>query len=364
MHEWIKLHTALRDSEVYRDTNAKAVFLHLLITANAQGKGKFSRFATSSELGMNPNTFKSAISRCVNKYQLCTISNTNKFTEFSILNWGKYQTLDTTSDTNKTPTRHQRDTNQTPLYKEEIKNKKKNNLDKSKLATPQAEIKSEKVEPEKKQKNDLVDHVIEEFKKTYRFPPTDGSQKKVRQVAWNFVQRMQSTIREKLGGEVTDERVKTGISRFFTWLGRNESFEKIQKLETAKLKMSIWSSNLKGTNATNERKDDQRASAEVGEQISSVEDGRILRGDRLLPQRQDPILRESVREVAKTRTTGTFTAVGGILQTGQDGQKPNPTELLRSSVVDDERNSQPLSITQERVTSSTGSTNQSDDGKL
>ena len=121
MHEWIKLHRSLRDSDVYQDPAAKVVFLHLLLIADGEGKGRIGRFNAAVELRMKPSTFYGALQRCVSEYQILQLETNNKVTAFSILNWDKYQTI-----TNNKPTANRQQTDSRPtLYKEEIKNKSK-----------------------------------------------------------------------------------------------------------------------------------------------------------------------------------------------------------------------------------------------
>lgn len=130
MHEWIKLHTALRYSAVYQDPAAKVVFFHLLIIADDDGKGRISRFKSSIELRMKPSTFAGALKRCQENYLLCDIKTNKLYTTFSLNNWGKYQTLgDNKTDSKPTIDRQQTDSRPT-LYKEKNKNKsrKENNI--------------------------------------------------------------------------------------------------------------------------------------------------------------------------------------------------------------------------------------------
>lgn len=125
MHEWIKLHTALRDSAVYQDPAAKVVFFHLLLIADENGKGRISRFKTSLELRMKPSTFSGALKRCQQSYLLCDIKTNKLYTIFSLNNWGKYQSLgDNETDIKPTVDRQQTD-NKPTLYKEKKENKKR-----------------------------------------------------------------------------------------------------------------------------------------------------------------------------------------------------------------------------------------------
>lgn len=179
-------------------------------------------------------------------------------------------------------------------------------IDKSIGSTePKAEILKEN------KKNKCVDHAISEFTRVYKFQPTD---KKVRNVAYNLVQRMQTVIKTKLGGDVSEERVMTGITRLFNWISRNESFSNIQKLETIKLKMSIWEANLKGSYAANERQNYSGESEQTPGSNLGGETRILLRRDRLPDQGQNNVLHSSVSGDATTRTSGSFEGMGQLLQ--------------------------------------------------
>lgn len=114
-------------------------------------------------------------------------------------------------------------------------NTTQNNLDKSKL------VKTKQKSHSEINKNVLVDHTLEEFKRVYGFLPTD---KYPRRVAWNTVQRIRKVTADRIGGELTDSRLKKGLSMFFDWVSGQESLEGIQKLETAKLKINIFMEQL------------------------------------------------------------------------------------------------------------------------
>lgn len=168
-----------------------------------------------------------------------------------------------------------------------------------------------KLELKENKKNKCVDHAISEFARVYKFQPTD---KKVRNVAYNLIQKMKTVIKTKLGGEVTDERVMTGITRLFDWISHNDSFSNIQKLETIKLKMSIWEANLKGTYAANERKNDQGEGEQAPVSPLRGQTGDVLRRDRLPDKGQNTLLHTGVSSDATTRTSGGFEGMGQILQ--------------------------------------------------
>lgn len=119
MHEWIKLHTTIKDHELMRDGTALHVFIYMLISADDNGYGIVSRYKSAQFLGLNSNTFYSALKRCEKKYKLATLTSTRYWTNFSILNWHKYQTIGNTSNnTSATPEQHLSNTN---INKERIR---------------------------------------------------------------------------------------------------------------------------------------------------------------------------------------------------------------------------------------------------
>lgn len=141
MNGWIKLHRKTIESAVFRDEKAFRVFIWLLTTVDRHtGKRTIGRFQGAEAVKMNPNTFKDVLKRLEEKHQIITTKTTNKFTEISLLNWDKYQ-----SQEEITPTKHQQNTNKTPLNKnKEVRSK--NNIihadDKSQRApTQEKEIK-------------------------------------------------------------------------------------------------------------------------------------------------------------------------------------------------------------------------------
>lgn len=91
--------------------------------------------------------------------------------------------------------------------------------------------------PQEDKRNVLVQHTLEEFKRVFGFYPTD---RKPRWVAQHLIQRLKTVTANRLGGELTQERLKKGITKYFNWLADQEGFTGIQKLETAKLKINIF----------------------------------------------------------------------------------------------------------------------------
>ena len=142
---WIKLHRKLLDNEfLMKDGTAYRVFIYLLLRADVEtGKQSFGRYQISNHLDINPNTIYSALKRLENT-KMITQSGKNKYTEFSIVNWGKYQGASTQSIKNKTKTK-QKQIN--TLQEVRIKNKElyitTRGLEKFKKLFPDADIQLE-----------------------------------------------------------------------------------------------------------------------------------------------------------------------------------------------------------------------------
>lgn len=92
-----------------------------------------------------------------------------------------------------------------------------------------------------KGRNVVVDHTLEEFKRIVGYYPTD---RHPRRIAWNIQQKFTTITRERLGGEVTDERLKKGITTFFNWLSGEDWINKVERLETIKNKLPKFEATL------------------------------------------------------------------------------------------------------------------------
>lgn len=138
MEGWVKLHKRLRDHDLLKDDSAYKLFTVLLMYVNTQtGKYTAGRYQLGEMAGMKPETARKALQRLEKKWQICTTSSTNRFTEITILNWGKYQAKpsdDTSTDTNKVPTKYQQSTTN-----KEIRYKKQEEEDMSDKSDVQAE---------------------------------------------------------------------------------------------------------------------------------------------------------------------------------------------------------------------------------
>ncbi len=221
MHDWIKLHTAIRHSSVYKDHNVRTVFFHLLVIADENGKGRISRFETAKELGIKPNTFRSLIKRASERHQLITTKSTNKFTDFSINNWNKYQQIGTTKNTNKIPTGYHLDT----TYIEKTKNK---TLDKSNGGKPTT------------YGNPLVNFVIDWFTKHFKHDPVDRFP---RRSANTLVRQAQALIKaEKPDFErmSLEDRTKGILAAYFDWMSAQSWSENVKTMQSVQKNFGVW----------------------------------------------------------------------------------------------------------------------------
>lgn len=131
---YIKLHRKLLDWGWYKDPNTKAVFLHLLLTANFTeseymgvkiypGQTVIGRKALAKTLGMSEQNIRTALTHLKSTNEI-TIKVTNKFSVVTIVGWEKYQ-ADESKITNKVTnklTNDQPATNHT-IRKKESKNR-------------------------------------------------------------------------------------------------------------------------------------------------------------------------------------------------------------------------------------------------
>ena len=101
---YIKLFRKMVEWEWYGDPNTKAVFLHLLLTANYKrtkyrgvtlkpGQTVIGRKALAEELGMSERNVRTALNHLKATNEIATKA-TNKFTVVTIVNWESYQFAD------------------------------------------------------------------------------------------------------------------------------------------------------------------------------------------------------------------------------------------------------------------------------
>jgi phage replication O-like protein O len=93
--------------------------------------------------------------------------------------------------------------------------------------------------------NPKINFLISSFKNCKGYPPTDRN---LRRVAWNFTQRLDSTLKE-WGREPNQENFEKLVTRLFQCYETKDWWDNIEKLETLKLKSVIFLSKMRSSNA-------------------------------------------------------------------------------------------------------------------
>ena len=167
---WIKLWRKTLDNEMIKDQSAWQLFSWLLLKVDkTTGKKKTGRFWVSDELGIKPSTFYKTLKRLEKKYKVVTLQVTGKSTEISIVNWHKYQTGNTSSNTSVTHQGHISNTSVT-LYKNKelrIKNREGN------PPTPQKSLQT--IPRQLSLKTQLGHEIIDFMKSELGLPELDGT---------------------------------------------------------------------------------------------------------------------------------------------------------------------------------------------
>jgi len=130
---WIKLHRKFTSWGWYSDSNTKAVFLHLLLTANyeeAQWKGItlhpgqtiVGRDSLSQKLGIPPQSIRTSLKRLKSTNEI-TIEPTSNYSIITIVKWEEYQLeeFQSTSQSTSQPTNNQPAANQQLTTLKEVK---------------------------------------------------------------------------------------------------------------------------------------------------------------------------------------------------------------------------------------------------
>ena len=130
---YIKLHRKLINWGWYKDSNTKAVFLHLLMIANYTesrykgveihpGQAVIGRKTLAAALGMSEQKIRTALNHLKSTNEI-TIKSTNKFSVVTIVNWALYQSEgdNLTNELTSELTNDQPATNHT-IRNKEIKN--------------------------------------------------------------------------------------------------------------------------------------------------------------------------------------------------------------------------------------------------
>ena len=140
MSGFIKIHRKITEWGWYKDPITKAVFLHLLLTANYRereymgrkilpGQTVVGRKELAMQLGISEQSVRTALNHLKSTNEI-TIKSTNRFSIVTVVNWEKYQLRDdeltsksTSQLTNNQPTTNQQLT--TPKERKEYKEIKK-----------------------------------------------------------------------------------------------------------------------------------------------------------------------------------------------------------------------------------------------
>jgi uncharacterized protein YdaU (DUF1376 family) len=88
--------------------------------------------------------------------------------------------------------------------------------------------------------NEHVNLVLETFKQLYGFYPTD---KKPRFIANTLVKQI-ITLQKKRGKHIPGQSESAGIKGYFTWIGKQDGYEKIESLDTLRRKITKFEAHL------------------------------------------------------------------------------------------------------------------------
>ena len=122
---WIKIHRKLRDKGYYRKSQYVHLWLHLLLSANhetkefmwnnniifiKEGQLLTGRKQLSHETGISPTTVERILNMLENEHQIGQ-QKTTKYRLITIINWTTYQKKDSKTDSKRTASGQQADTN-------------------------------------------------------------------------------------------------------------------------------------------------------------------------------------------------------------------------------------------------------------
>lgn len=147
MNGWIKLHRQFLDWEWYKDSNTKALFIHLLMKANHEtkkwkginidrGQVITGRKQLSIELGMSEQSIRTSMNRLISTNEI-TSKTTNKFSLITVIKYNFYQSYeDGNQQTNQQLTNNQPTTNQQLTTTKELKKEKNIRTKESNIKMP------------------------------------------------------------------------------------------------------------------------------------------------------------------------------------------------------------------------------------
>ena len=148
---YVKLFRKMVDWEWYGDPNTKAVFLHLLLTANYKrtryrgvtlkpGQTVIGRKSLAETLGMSERNVRTALNHLKATNEIA-IKPTNRFSVVTIVNWESYQFADgeVANEVTNEPSLNRPASDHT-IRKKEYKNKRKGGI------TPKSQTKKQELE--------------------------------------------------------------------------------------------------------------------------------------------------------------------------------------------------------------------------
>ena len=98
---WLKLYRSMLEWEWYQDTNAKVLFLHLLLSVNIRPQRKLgvsipagsidrTQEQLVAETGLTLQQLRTAVNKLKSTGEL-TVVRHSKFSVYTLKNWGRYQ---------------------------------------------------------------------------------------------------------------------------------------------------------------------------------------------------------------------------------------------------------------------------------
>ena len=125
---WIKSYRKAQFNEIWQDQTAWRIFQWIIWNVDySTGKGTFGRKQISSGTGIPETTVYEATQRLTTKYGAISAKSNNRFTEFSVSHWARYQSLP--DNPTQEPTANRQQNAMKPDTIKEVKNiRNKNNV--------------------------------------------------------------------------------------------------------------------------------------------------------------------------------------------------------------------------------------------
>lgn len=127
---WVKTYRSMTGWRWYRNLPVKALFLHLLLTANhrdqdwdgitvKRGQCITGRKQLAIETGLTEQQVRTALQKLINTKEITTES-TNRYTLITVVNYERYQAQDIPCQPTEQPTDNQQITNKQPTDNQQI----------------------------------------------------------------------------------------------------------------------------------------------------------------------------------------------------------------------------------------------------